>query len=307
MEVPKIKSYTTPQAHDSKTLESQRSKLAQAHTRTVNSHVYDVVTGEYYGVYTTSTYSPEPIYYTIGTPARLGENWLIEDDCSVSPLETSDTHSHPTELTPVIELCHHEQTSEVRTSSTRGPKPQLIDNPLAPALCILKFEERPTPWLDDIVFGAIYTGPGVIAGKHSASLPDVMSVLRLSVISIAAAANCLLNHELRPMSTRQLQRVIEAARTALRGIALYLERHPQILQSIDLQVDFDTFWSPPQAAPTKVPSNEHPMKQQALMMIKAEVPVKTIARALGISKNTAKQWKQAATRANYREGSVEGN
>lgn len=306
MEVPKIKSYITPQAHDSKTLESQRSKLAQAHTRTVNSHVYDVVTGEYYGVYTTSTYSPEPTYYTIGTPARLGENWLIEDDGSISPLETSDTHSHPTELAPVIELCHHEQTSEVRTSSTRGPKPQLIDNPLAPALCILKFEERPTPWLDDIVFGAIYTGPGLINGKHSVSFADVKRVLRLSAISTEGATSCLFNHERQPMCTRQIQRVIEAARTALRGIALYLERHPQILQSIDTHVDFNKFWSPQQATPPNVASSEHPMKQQALMMIKAKVPHKTIANALGISRNTVKQWKQAH-QARDIEGSVESN
>lgn len=296
----------SPDPHTTRSMDVLRSKVAEAHTRLIGGYIYDTATGECYGEYTSTPYLTKPAHYTADLPARQGEDCSIEHGSAASPL-ASVNNSHYSEPAPVIVQFPQKTLAEARPSSTRGPKPQVIHNLLAPALCILKFEERLTPWLDDIVFGAIYTGPGVIAGKHSVSLPDVMSVLRLSVISIAAAANCLLNHELRPMSTRQLQRVIEAARTALRGIALYLERHPQILQSIDLQVDFDTFWSPPQAAPTKVPSNEHPMKQQALMMIKAEVPVKTIAKALGISKNTAKQWKQAATRANYREGSVEGN
>lgn len=204
-----------------------------------------------------------------------------------------DSSSQSTELAPMIELRPHEATAEIRPSSSRGRKPQVIDNPLAPALCILKFEQRPTPWLDEIVFGAIYTGPGLINGKHSVSLADVKRVLRLSVISTAEAASCLFNHERQPMGSRQIQRVIEAARTALRGIALHLERNPQILQSIDVQIDFDKLWSTQQAAPANVSTSEHPRKEQALTMIKAKIPNKTIANALGISKNTVKKWKRA--------------
>lgn len=288
------------------TSETLRSKISKARTRVIENHVFDIVTGEYYGEYTTTPYTPEPTNYIIGTPARLGENWFIEDDGTVSPLEPMDSNSQSTELAPVIELRPYEPTAEIRPSSTRGRKPQALDNPLGPALCIFKFEERPTPWLDEIVFGAIYTGPGLINGKHSVSFADIKRVLRLSVISTAEAASCLFNHERQPMSTRQIQRVIEAARTALRGIALYLERHPQILQSIDVQVDFDKLWSPQHAAPANATRSEHPMKQQALMMINADIPNKTIANALGISKNTVKQWKQAP-RAEDREGSIEGN
>lgn len=306
MEAPIIKPYITPQMHDNNAIDLYRSKLSQAHTRKINGHVYDVATGEYYGIYSSSTYTPEPAYYTKCTPARLGVNWFIEDDGSVLPLELMNCHLQPTELAPMIELTAPTLTTEIKSSPARGPKPQVIDNPLAAALCIFKFEQRPTPWLDEIVFGAIYTGPGLINGKHSVSLADVKRVLRLSVISTAEAASCLFNHERQPMGSRQIQRVIEAARTALRGIALYLERNPQILQSIDVQVDFDKLWSPQQAAPANVASNEHPMKQQALMMIKSKVPNKTISNALGISKNTVKQWKQAL-RDNDREGSVGGN
>ena len=108
------------------------------------------------------------------------------------------------------------------------------------------------------------------------------------------------------MGTRQLQRVIEAARTALRGIALHLERHPQILQSIDVQVNFSTLWLPTQSTPASAASKEHPMKQQAMEMLKANVPTRTIANALRISRNTVKRWKQEP-QANDGEGSIKGN
>lgn len=296
----------TATARTDSAFETLRSKISEARTRAIENHIFDILTGEYYGEYTITPYTPGPTYYTTPTPSRLGESWFIEDDGTVSPLKPLDSHPQPRNLAPVIELFPLNPMAEARTSSTRGPRPQLIDNPVAPALCILKFEGRPMPWLDDIAFGAIYTGPGLINGKHSVSFADVKRVLRLSTISTAEVASCLFNHERQPMGTRQIQRVIEAARTALRGIALYLERHPQILQSIEVQVDFDKLWSPQHAAPTSVASKEHPMKQQALMMIKAKVPNKTIANALNISKNTVKQWKQAP-RAEDGEGSIEGN
>lgn len=280
--------------------------MAEARTRIIEGYIYDTATGECYGGYTTNPFLTKSTHYNAGTPARLGENWFSEHDGTVSPLAPFNNLHNSTELAPVFELFPQEEVVETSHSSTRGPKPQAIQNLLAPALCILKFEERSTPWLDDIVFGAIYTGPGVISGKHSVSLSDVNKVLRLSVISTAAAAECLLNHELRPMGTRQLQRVIEAARTALRGIALYLERHPQILQSIDVQVDFNTLWPPQQATPKSVARNVHPMKQEALTMIMAKVPIKAIANALGVSKNTIKKWKQEY-RASDGEGSIKGN
>lgn len=267
--------------------------MAEARTRIIEAYIYDTATRECYGGYTSTPYLAKPTHYSAGTPARLGENWFSEHDGTVSPLAPLNNLHNSTEFAPVFELCPQEEVIETRLSSTRGPKPQVIQNLLAPALCILKFEERSTPWLDDIVFGAIHTGPGVISGKHSVSISDVHRVLRLPTISTDAAADCLLNHELRQMSTRQLQRVIEAARTALRGIALYLERHPLILQSIDVQVDFNALWLPQRPTTASAANNEHPKKQRALMMIKAEVPIKTIANELDISKNTVKQWKQA--------------
>lgn len=266
--------------------------LSKACTRVIENHVYDHVTGEYYGEYIIIPYEPKPMQYAMVKPSKTGKDWFIEEDGSITPLASIESTTQLNELAPVVKLPNSKPMTKAKTNSTCGPKPQVIANPLAPALCIFNFEQRPTPWLDEFVLGAIYTGPGVINGKHSVSLADVKKVLRLSIISTATVASCLFNHQRQPMSTRQLQRVIEAARTALRGIALYLERNPEILRSIDVQIDFDTLWQPQQASVASVASREHPMKQQALSMIEAETPNKTIAKTLGISKNTVKRWKE---------------
>lgn len=202
--------------------------MALSHTRTIEGNVYDRVTGEYYGEYITNPYIPEPACCVTGALGRLGKNHFIEHDGTISPLTHTYYPNQSVELAPVVILAPTGIGTQTKLRSSAGPKPQVIDNPLAPALCILQLECRATPWLDDIAFGAILTGPGAINGKNSVSLADVKKVLRLSVISTATAASCLFNHERQPMSTRQVQRVIEAARTALRGIALYLERHPRI-------------------------------------------------------------------------------
>jgi len=302
----RINTHTNPDQYPIISDDSLRRKVAEACTRVIEGHIYDKATGEYYGTYTSTPYISDPINYTADTPVRTGEDWRPEHDSTVSPLAPFNDSHDSIELAPALELLPKKTMVEARPSSTRGPKPRVMHNLLAPALCILKFEERQTPWLDDIVFGAIHTGPGVISGKHSVSISDVHKVLRLPTISTDAAADCLSNHELRPMSTRQLQRVIEAARIALQGIALHLERHPLILQSIDVQVDFNALWLPQRPTTASAANNEHPKKQRALMMIKANVPIKTIANELDISKNTVKQWKKALI-AGDGEGSVEDN
>lgn len=265
-----------------------RKKISQRRTTVVEDYIYDRVTGECWGIYITAPYSPDPIQYTKGTPATLGKNWFIEDDGTITILNNCPPPSG--HLAPVIELFPQKPMAGVKSSSTPGPKPQAIDNPLATALQTLRFEQRPTPWLDDIAFGAIYIGPGVINGQQSVSLADVKKVLRLPTLSTASAAGCLLNHDRQPMCTRQVQRVVEAARTALRGIALYLERHPEILLSVDVAVDFDKLWDVHEEQSESAVTKEHPMKQRAIEMISSQVPTKTIAKALKVSKNTVKKW-----------------
>jgi len=268
--------------------ETVRSRLAEARTALDGRHVYDKITGEHYGEYTTSAYTPEPIVYTKAIQKDSREHYNIEDDGTIAPIDVTPPESkHPPRL---IELYRADQVSKSIKQPTLGRKPIVTCNPLAAVLNTLKIEQHSAPWLDDIAFGAIHTGPGVINGKLSVSLEDVMRVLRLPVISTAAAAENLLNHDRKPMCTRQIERVVEASRVALRGVALYLERHPAIIQNLDMSVEFNKLWRTNDEHSEPANNTEHPMKQAALIMIRSKTPKKTIAKQLGISKNTVKKW-----------------
>ncbi|KQQ63605.1 hypothetical protein ASF66_04475 [Pseudomonas sp. Leaf129] len=66
-----------------------------------------------------------------------------------------------------------------------------------------------------------------------------------------------------------------------------------------MSIDFSPLWRSDENS-EQLPCNEHPMRQQALEMIRSKVAVKTIAKRLSISKNTVKSWmperhKQSAT------------
>lgn len=266
--------------------EQLRAKVAEARTTLLGSDVYDKNTGEYYGTYIEVPFSPGPLLKQPDKPTRLKERWYAEEDGT--PRLLQDNPSSPPQLAPIIELFPRQSDKQPEQKSRAGKKPQVIDNPLADTLSVLRFEGHHTPWLDDFAFGAIYMGPGLIGGRHSVSLADVKRVLRIHELSVAAAAECLCNHDREPMSTRQIQRVIQAARTALRGIALHLERHPHIAESVGMTINFDTLW-PAQGErdPTTVPCSK---KYLALEMRRAGAPIKTVARELGISKNTVKAW-----------------
>ena len=272
-----------------------RIRVASARTTTIGDITYDKVTGEYYGEYLRTPYIPEPMPDKPVNPSCRENHWCVAEDGSPLPLEYKQTPSEY--LAPVVELIPKQRDEQAEQKPRTGRKPSVIINPLATALTTLKIEGWSTPWLDDFAFGAVCTGPGVINGKHSVALADVKRLLRMPELSIATAAEHLLNHDRQPMCTRQLQRVVAAARTALRGIALHLERHPDILRSIDMEIEFDKFWaSNDDQTKTDTPA-QHPKKQRALEMIRAGVPTKTTAKELGISKNTVKKWDHEAQAA----------
>ncbi|MEO4013011.1 helix-turn-helix transcriptional regulator [Pseudomonas rossensis] len=290
-----MKTSTTTPARSECPTQQLRTKVASARTTTIGDVIYDKVTKEYYGDYIRTPYIPEPAPENPGESDRVKGNWYIAEDGSPLPQECKQTPSEY--LAPVVDLIPMQPIQQAEHKSKAGKKPQVINNPLAAALSTLRLEGRPTPWLDDFAFGAICTGPGLIKGKHSVALADVKKLLRLPELSVATAAEHLLNHDRQPIGTRQLQRVVEAARTALRGIALHLERHPDILRSVDADIDFDKFWEIKDEQTKPAATAQHPKKKQALEMIRAGVPTKTTARELGISKNTVKKWDHEAQAA----------
>jgi hypothetical protein len=267
--------------------ENYRAKIAETRTACLADHIYDKRTGELVGTYTTEEFLPEPFVADAHKLTAASVCWYMEEDGTPVFDEYSGTPSP--RIAEVVELFPEQSPPQaIHPTSKSGRKPQAIPNNLSTALTVLILEDRAS-WLDDFTLGAICTGPGVINGKHSVSRSDVKKLLRLPVISVAYAADCLLNHNRALMSTRQLQRVVEAARIALRGVALHLERHPEILRSIEMTVDFDRFWINDDV-PAHSGRQEHPKKPLALEMIAAGTPTRTIARELGISRNTVKSW-----------------
>lgn len=264
-----------------------RSTLTKHRTATIDSFVFDKVTGELLGSYIFSEYSPEPIDYP--APSRKeAANYVSDEDGT--PLSIYTPAANSSHLATVYTLPTTNSQPPEKTKSTKGRKESIIKNPLHAVILAAKVEEIPTPWLDDYIRGAINTGPGVINGRYSVSPADVAKLLGLPEISVSVASGFLLNHDRQPMSVRQIQRIIKVARIALRGIALYLERNPMILIQLDLSVDFASIW--PSAATEKKHQGrkEHPQRQEVLRLLGQGEAVKTIARQTGVSKTTIKKW-----------------
>lgn len=264
-----------------------RSTLTKHRTATIDGFVFDKATGELLGCYIFSEYAPESIDYPTAT-SQAADDYIPDEDGSPIALFTPAAKSGHIATVSTLPTTNARPRPEAK--STKGRKEPVVENPLYAVILAAKVEERPTPWLDDYIRGAINTGPGVINGKYSVSPADVAKLLGLSEISVGSASRCLLNHDHEPMSLRQLQRVVEAARVALRGIALHLERHPRILLMLDIDIDFNSFWTSNSTEKKHQGRKEHPQRQEALRLLGQGEAVKTIARQTGVSKTTIKKW-----------------
>lgn len=77
------------------------------------------------------------------------------------------------------------------------------------------------PWMDDIIMGACYTSAGISKGKLNVNPAIVKAAIFLPAIS---TDSCLNIYSLEPISLRTAQRVAKAARFALEGIEMYIQR-----------------------------------------------------------------------------------
>lgn len=77
------------------------------------------------------------------------------------------------------------------------------------------------PWMDDIIMGACYTSAGISKGKLNVTPALVKAAIFLPAIS---TDSCLNIYSLEPISLRTAQRVAKAARFALEGIEMYIQR-----------------------------------------------------------------------------------
>lgn len=106
---------------------------------------------------------------------------------------------------------------------TKGRKPTSTENTLYDFIRHLhdyKISGMPS-WVDDIVMGACYTSAGVNKGKLNISPSYVKAAIFLPRISTESCQNI---YSFDPISKRTAQRIAKAARFALNGIQLYLDK-----------------------------------------------------------------------------------
>lgn len=198
----------------------------QCHTSNINGFRVDQDTGEIYGEYIATQYTPEPEVYELPQASINGvqERYLADPDSHVVVGDFSPS------ATPVgvIDL------DAVRAK--RGPKPKVSVNTLAPYIQVAHAEGM--YWVDDFVYGACYTSGEVSNGTLNVSPSDVLRVCMLPIISTETVRSVIRTCSFEPVSDRQARRIAKVATFAIGGIDLYLSRNPRIMGALQYEVDF---------------------------------------------------------------------
>lgn len=261
-----------------------RDTLLNLSTTTIDDFVVVKGTGQVLGRYNRSPYQSQPAHYEVGKAKirSTTSRYVVSDNGSPSPLIDDECSSNArAEVIPFPAL------PVSNAKSNAGSKQRAVQNPFYILFELATFENVKLPWLSNYVHGAIHVGPGIINGRYSVSASDIIRLLHLPVISRDTAMKVLVNHEGDTMSKTQVDRVVQAVRVALGGIALYLERNPDVLCNFDLSVDHDLFWQQRKEVDL--------VKVEALKLLAYGVKIVDVARAVDRSRNTVSAWKREAS------------
>lgn len=241
-------------------------------------------TGQVLGRYDRSPYHPQPTQYHAGNAVIRSPTSRYVVSGNGSPVPLIDDQSSSNTSTVGIPLPKLPATN---AKSNAGSKQRAAQNPYHILFQLAAVEEVKLPWVSDYVHGAIHVGPGIINGRYSVTPSDIIRLLHLPVISRDTAMKVLVNHEGDMMSKTQVDRVVQAVRVALGGIAMYLERNPDVLCNFDLSVDHDLFWQQRKQVDL--------VKVEALKMLGTGVNIIDVAKAVERSRNTVSAWKREAS------------
>lgn len=199
---------------------------SRCHTSNINGFRVDQVTGEIYGEYITTQYTPTQEVYE--APQFFED--IAQVQYLIDPEATTVIDDFSPSMIPkgVIDL------DAVRAK--RGPKPKVFQNALAPFIQLAHAENM--RWVDDFVYGACYTSGGSSNGTLNVSPSDVLRVCMLPVISTEGVRSVIRNRSFEPISESQARRVANAAKFAIGGIDLYLSRKPEVMEILRYEVDF---------------------------------------------------------------------
>lgn len=204
-----------------------RLALTNHRTTTVDSFVFDKITAEVLGSYTTHDLSPAPYDYA---PPQIGKVPVVYSSYELDPDPRPNITDAEAERLPdgVADLDAQR--------SKRGPKPKVTPNRYASHFKVAHAECH--SWVDDYVHGACMTVGGVNNGKMNASPSHVLLACMLDQISTEIVKSVIRLKGLRTMSDQQARRICQCARFAIGGMELYLERNPTIRDQLQWEVDF---------------------------------------------------------------------
>lgn len=207
-------------------MDNQSPLSRQCHTSNINGFRVDQETGEIYGEYVITQYTPTQEAYEPPQPAIEGiqELYLIDPD----------SHVVVGDFEPSVIPVGVIDLDAVRAK--RGPKPKVFVNTLAPYVQVAHSEGM--QWLDDFVYGACYTSGGTSNGALNVSPTDVLRVCMLPIISTETVRSVIRTRSFEPVSESQARRIANAAKFAIGGIDLYLSRNPEVMDALRYEVDF---------------------------------------------------------------------
>lgn len=269
-----------------------RSTLFNRRTAAVDDFVIDKATGELLGNYDHSEYKPDETEYALHHP-RNKAAYLMEEDGSPfflpELIDAERKTSAEILLFPKSEVTRESENSD---KSNAGRPPTVAVNPIAALLQYFWLEGRSTAWMDNYICGAAgievecEASTTATTGRFNVAPSDVRRVLYLPELSTKAAAPILCNHNMQPMSIRQVERVVKAAWIALGGLILYLERHQDLLDQFEYAVDFDEFWLHRE----KQTRGESPKRTEVMTLRYEGNKIATIAKRTGVHRNTISRW-----------------
>lgn len=271
-----------------------RSTLTNRRTASIDRFVIDKTTGEVLGRYSHSKYKSEASEYT-PLPPRKKAVFVIEEDGTPFFLSTfSDAEQKKSAEILLFPAPEAPCEPDVSSKSNAGRPATTTINPIAGLLQYFRFDGYPTAWLDDYTCGAAGVevecegSPIATIGRFNVAPSDVRRVLYLPEISTDTAALILCNHEMQPMSIRQVERVVKAAWIALGGLMLYLERHQELLRQFDYIVDFNEFW----LHRARQNCGDSPKKAEVMTLLADGEKISVVAKLTGIHRNTVSRWKR---------------
>lgn len=214
----------------------ERKRIARKHTRLIDGLILDLATGECLGSYTTHTPTPAPYDYEL---PQVGKTPAAHLSYELAPTPRLDAPEIEVDALPdgVIDLDAQR--------SKRGPKAKVRVNQYASHIRVAH-DDR-CGWVDDYVFGACTVVTGISNGKLNVSPSHVLRACMLNEISTEIVKKAIRLEGLRTMSDQQARRICQCARFAIRGMELYLERNPTVLQQLQFEVDFSNSYPEDQA------------------------------------------------------------